>query len=58
MEIRWSPAAADDLEQIFNYIQSDDPAAARRVAQAIYGRADALADHPYLGSVRSGKRNS
>ncbi|MGP0071267.1 MAG: type II toxin-antitoxin system RelE/ParE family toxin [Bryobacteraceae bacterium] len=49
MQIRWSPAAVDDLEQIFNYIRIDDPGAAERVAQTIYDRAAALGATPYLG---------
>ncbi|HEX5226873.1 MAG TPA: type II toxin-antitoxin system RelE/ParE family toxin [Bryobacteraceae bacterium] len=51
MLIRWSPAAVDDLEQIFNYIQSDDPAAAQRTIQAIYESAEALGRHPHLGRL-------
>ena len=49
MEVRWSPAAAEDLEQLFNYIRVDNPTAAHRVVQAIYERAGSLATHPFLG---------
>lgn len=49
MQIRWSPAAAEDLEQIFDYIVSDSRASAQHVAEAIYERADALGTDPYLG---------
>jgi len=49
MQIRWSPAAFVDLEQLFDYILTDDPAAAQRAATAIYDRAATLASHPYLG---------
>ena len=38
MQIRWSPGSAQDLEQIFNYIRTDNPDAAQRVAQTIYDR--------------------
>ncbi len=49
MQIRWSPAAADDLQQIFEYIRADNPVAAQRVAKIIYDRTAALARHPYQG---------
>jgi toxin ParE1/3/4 len=49
MQIRWSPAAAEDLEQLFNYIRTDNPGASERVAQIIYDRAGALGTDPYLG---------
>jgi toxin ParE1/3/4 len=49
MQVRWSPASAEDLEQIFNYIRTDNPAAAQRVAQTIYDRAGALGTDLYLG---------
>jgi len=49
MQIRWSPGSAEDLEQIFNYIRTDNPDAAQRLAQTIYDRADALGADPYLG---------
>jgi toxin ParE1/3/4 len=50
MEVRWSPKAADDLERIVRYIQQQDsPEAARRVAQAIYARANGLQTFPNRG---------
>jgi len=49
MQIRWSPGSAEDLEQIFNCIRTDNARAAQRVTQTIYDRADALATSPYLG---------
>lgn len=49
MTVRWSPDAADDLESIVNYILSDNPSAARRVAETIYDRASSLAVSPYKG---------
>jgi addiction module RelE/StbE family toxin len=53
MQVRWSPSAAHDLEQIFDYLRTDNLRTARRVAQAIYQRVEALAAHPYQG--RSGR---
>jgi len=49
MQIRWSVAAADDLEQIFDYIRTHSPGAAQQVARTVYARAGALAAHPYRG---------
>ena len=46
METRWSPGSAEDLEQIFDYIRTDDPAAAQRVVQTIYNHAAALGADP------------
>jgi addiction module RelE/StbE family toxin len=53
MTIRWSPAAADDLEQIVEYISKDSWNSAERVAEAIYNRAASIRNHPYQG--RSGR---
>jgi len=50
-QIRWSVLAADDLERICDNIEFDNPAAARRVAKAIYGGCARLKDFPYLGRV-------
>ena len=49
MQIRWSPAAAEDIEQIFNYIRTDGADTAQRVAETVYDRASTLGDHPYQG---------
>jgi len=49
MQIRWSPAAAEDLQQLFDYIQENNPFEAQRVAQTIYERVHNLTAHPYQG---------
>jgi len=49
MEVRWSPAAADDLERICDQIERDNPEAARRVARTIYDGCGRLKDFPSLG---------
>jgi toxin ParE1/3/4 len=49
MLVRWPPAAADDLQQISEYIRADDPDAAQRVAAKIYDRAATLGTHPHHG---------
>jgi len=41
--------AADDLERICDRIAKDNPAAARRVAKAIYYGCARLKQFPYLG---------
>jgi toxin ParE1/3/4 len=49
MEVRWSEAAAGDLERICEWIDRDDPEAARRVARTIYEQCGRLRDFPNLG---------
>ena len=49
MQVRWSPEAASDLEGIVDYIGRDNPAAAQRIARAIYERAGALGTFPRRG---------
>lgn len=49
MEIRWSPQAADDLERIFQRIQKDNPAAARKVVRTIYEGCSELRSFPNRG---------
>jgi plasmid stabilization system protein ParE len=54
MEVRWSEAAAEDLERICEWIDRDDSEAARRVARTIYEQCGRLRDFPNLG--RAGLR--
>jgi toxin ParE1/3/4 len=49
MEIRWSLPAAEDLERICEWIERDNPDAARRVARTIYDGCARLKDFPNLG---------
>jgi len=59
MEIRWSAPAANDLQRICEWIERDNPEAARRVAKTIYEGCGQLAQFPNMGraSVRmSGRR--
>ena len=51
MEVRWSPEAADDLEQIIGYIRRDKPEIARRVASMILDAVDALHLSPNRGRI-------
>lgn len=59
MEVRWSTPAADDLERICEWIERDNPEAARRVAKTIYDGCGKLKRFPLMGraSARmSGRR--
>ena len=49
MEVRWSIPAAEDLESICEWIERDNPEAARRVARTIYDKCTHLKDSPHLG---------
>lgn len=51
MQICWSPAAAEDLSRIFEYIRPDNPSAAERVVRSIYDSAGSLESFPYRGRV-------
>ncbi|MGE5325209.1 MAG: type II toxin-antitoxin system RelE/ParE family toxin [Actinomycetota bacterium] len=52
-EIRWSPAAADDLVRIVEHIQRDNDNTAQRIARTIYNQISALSHSPSIG--RSGR---
>ena len=49
MQIRWSPAAAEDLFRIIEYIRQENPSAAQRIARAIYEGVGSLNSFPYKG---------
>ena len=49
MEIRWSLPAAENLERICEWIERENPEAARRVARTIYDGCARLKDFPNLG---------
>jgi toxin ParE1/3/4 len=49
MQLRWSIPAAEDLERICEWIERDNPEAARRVARTIYDECARLKDFPNLG---------
>ena len=51
MEVRWSPEAADDLEQITRYIQADDSKIATKVAAAIIDAVGALSTFANRGRI-------
>ena len=49
MRIVWSETAITNLIEIRQYIERDQPAAARRVAQRILASVERLVRHPHLG---------
>lgn len=49
MQIRWSPAAADDLSRIFEYLSPENPTAAQRIVKTIYESAGSLGFFPNRG---------
>jgi len=55
MRIRWTVPAADDLENIKNYIQQQSPQFAEPTIRAIYRRIQSLKLTPYKG--RPGHRS-
>ena len=55
MHLRWTEPASRDLTQICDYLKEHEgPAAARRVALAIYDRVHTLAKFPNMG--RAGRK--
>lgn len=48
-EIRWTAEAHRWLEDIFEYIATDNPQAAARTVQGIYERAQELVSFPEMG---------
>ncbi len=49
MQVRWSPAAAEDLFRIIEYIRQENPPAAQRIARTIYENAGSLKSFPHKG---------
>jgi plasmid stabilization system protein ParE len=49
MRVRWTTDAADDLEQICDYIALSRPDSARQVAQSVVERIGNLESFPRLG---------
>jgi toxin ParE1/3/4 len=49
MQLRWSPAATEDLFRIIEYIRQENPAAAQRIAKTIYDSTGSLKSFPNKG---------
>ncbi|MGO8757818.1 MAG: type II toxin-antitoxin system RelE/ParE family toxin [Terracidiphilus sp.] len=52
-EVRWTESAAQDLEEISEYIRRDRPAAADAVAQSLFDEANRLRFLPGRGRIGS-----
>jgi toxin ParE1/3/4 len=50
---KYSPAAVDDMDEIFSYISKDDVSAAENLLQKLDHHITGLADFPEMGSVLS-----
>ena len=49
MSLRFAPRAETDLKEIFDFVASEDIAAAHRVREAILEKARLIAKQPYVG---------
>ena len=49
MQLRWSPAAVEDLLRIIEYIRQENAPAAQRIAKTIYESAGSLKSFPNKG---------
>jgi addiction module RelE/StbE family toxin len=49
MELFWTPEATQDREDIYDYIEADNPAAALAIDELFAEKAGRLVDHPGLG---------
>ena len=55
MRIQWTPAAADDLENITDYLYEQNPTIAPELIRRIYSAPDALKQFPRRG--RPGRKD-
>ncbi|WP_243290959.1 type II toxin-antitoxin system RelE/ParE family toxin [Bacillus sp. FJAT-47783] len=51
--IKYTPAAVDDMDEIFSYISYDNVFAAEKLLEKLNAQISTLADYPNLGSVLS-----
>ena len=51
--IKYTPAAVDDMDEIFSYISQDNVFAAEKLLETLNDQISALADFPTLGTVLS-----
>ncbi len=49
MELFWTPEATQDRDEIYDYIEADNPAAALALDELFAEKAGRLIDHPGLG---------
>ena len=49
MDLLWTPEAIQDRDEIYDYIEADNPAAALALDELFAEKAGRLIDHPGLG---------
>ncbi|OXL85694.1 addiction module toxin RelE [Paenibacillus sp. SSG-1] len=52
-KIQYTPAAGDDMEEIFSFISQENASAAEDLLQKLDDQISNLAEFPYMGSVLS-----
>ncbi|WP_163100162.1 type II toxin-antitoxin system RelE/ParE family toxin [Peribacillus alkalitolerans] len=56
--IKYTPAAVDDMDELFSYISHDNVFAAEKLLESLNTKIEDLADFPNLGSVLSEEKYS
>ena len=51
MELFWTPETTQDRDEIYDYIEADNPAAALALDELLAEKAGRLVDHPGLGRL-------
>jgi toxin ParE1/3/4 len=51
MELFWTPEATQDRDEIYGYIEADNPSAALAIDELLAEKAGRLVDHPGLGRL-------
>jgi toxin ParE1/3/4 len=51
MKLRWLPAAAEDLREIYDYLYVDSYEVAHRIVNEIYSSIRSLQSTPYIGRL-------
>ncbi len=51
MELFWTPEATQDRDEIYEYIEADNPSAALAIDELFAEKAGRLVDHPGLGRL-------
>lgn len=45
----WADSALEELDEIANWIEADDPRAAARLVRRVFAQVERLRDHPRMG---------
>ncbi len=51
MNLQWADRALQDLEDVLDYINWDNPGAARRLHDRVFEKTDKLRDFPEMGPI-------